>query len=325
MLSQYEQIRNIIQDKSVNRISLPCYKAEAEVEAFVDVEAGLAGKKSGGNAQFVSPKTVGASRGTLFITLCRDASRRLAADGSFGFATRIIGDLNGERRIDHIMVNRRFQPGYEKIELTGNLFPEIKEKNIEAFNKGMMQCLQLKETIKKMDSRISYLKKKLKDSGRLSLDDPRGVLSYSPPDSDVQVIQDKDGNEIKRVPFSVPSYRLSAEVIALDFPKDDLIGMILLQKKYKSRYNFLSSLLRPWELGIIERNNSQEVQIGSVLYSIERGEDKRYDYDPEVQKKIESGEYQIVNRRSTRGEWNFKEKFLIQEVLKEKEISNLQI
>ncbi len=347
MLDRFSVIRGISQDSEINLIRFPGeYVAEQAGEAFAREALGESGRGAGagvGHAIYASGKVTGASYGdagpkaTIFLTLLdkthrQDAKRGGFADANdraFEFATRTIADLTApERNLPYLEICRNFQT-WEKINLAGlPLFPAL-VGSAEDFSVELVALQKLGQRIKKLASKVSYIKDKKLAKGRY---ESHGFsVEYIPPTGMTTTIVDANGEKVKNVP-RIETNHIQLRVALPELPKmmdvaellpeylGKLIvgeinlavilpvamkGLEVMRGEYELRY----AAIRPYELGIIEQAWGKEttVTIGGVAFEIIQTDVKDSDKPADIGAKIKTGEYREIIAPADRGKWNLTE------------------
>ena len=310
--SMHEILEYIIDNPKINMIRFPKGKSEAPISAFIRVQTGETLKdESVGHARLASKKIVGLERDNLFLTIPRDKSTRILDNGEFGYRTIPIASPVMGQRVHAIEILPNFSSEWIEIDLDNlPVFPHPTPDMVKWFAEGMQELYQLFAEKKFLSGQLTSLKKTLGKDKEVLAQGYR--FHWEDPNSTVQAVVDNAGNKIGTVPTAFNNgVCLKPEFEAKLFQKitdtSRIVETYLKHKEVCAKASMLNSELRPFELGVIERNSHLEIldtiTIGWVNFKLERSEVKRYDYPKDTVEKLQLGEYQIAQVPKTLGEW----------------------
>jgi len=317
LASVFEVIGHLATDPRVNVIHVPKGRSLIQGQAAKRVDSGETIPCNDGKSFFILPnQRVGMDRDSINITI-RDTNARKpwdTADG-YGFRTITIGTAYNGPEVNHIEVNLRGRPGFIKIPMnTRPLFPNCEDPH--QFVNGMRELAQLSARIDKLDNKIASKKKAIKTTASQSVTKDGKTFRYSPPSGEVMTVVDENG---ERVQQSEPRFFDTAHLVPAVSMVDDTEfdgwrklwtaneDVIDLHRKItdaRARRDELQRVIRPIELGIIERHaRRSEVIVGGVTFKLVLGKGSYADYPNVTAQKLETGAWSTKMVPKSRGEW----------------------
>lgn len=305
----YGQLVQLVKDPNIQRMGLPSYSALDTGKSAVRVTSG-ATVKSAGQAMSMSDRFVSAHKDSVIVTLLNDSASR--ENGKYGVRSRTIASIKEGQNIPFVsVVRKRGGNGWEEISLEKDfIFPELNPLDEQEFYELLIHRALLENRREFIKKDRDNLKKKLVkgeicQSGRLAVwwEEPHGT--------DLYPSQLVDGEWVK---VSQESYVTTNNVrlsVPTSFPvpfrhKDlsDLPYLFHMFEVLGYQIERLNRIIRPFELGIIERNKTQfYIDLHGERVKLDWYQVSGSDYPSETKEKLESGEWKLVEFQKKNGRW----------------------
>jgi hypothetical protein len=350
--SRHDVLRTLVEDPTgkQNMVKIDGdYEAEAKGDALARGQLGESGQGQGHHTGgLMVGKTTGLSwndkgqKPTGFIGY-RDVSSR-KPDGSYDFRSMTVFDtLHPERNLGVIHVSDNFGT-WVPVHLDDPELPDWPElpedeKTIEAFLEGLQGCLNLGQLIEIFVKKINYLKKKIGKDKEKGITNGELRAIWLPPSGTTEKIVVAATDE------GIPGVRREVHRVRLNMilpephlqvlygnkwtteGKGKAKGQIVLRndvsflpvfmaeldrlrKEYAKRYE----LVRPYEMGLIERAKDEEggsfpeiVNVGGMELELEIQPDSEYDQPEDTAKKLATGEYVKKAVPRVQGSWELQD------------------
>lgn len=307
-MSMHEVVHEILTDPKVNMVRFSKGKSEASVEAAIRVMAGETLRdESMGHTRLFSPKIVGLTRDNLFITVCRDKSTRLP-DGSFAYRTIPIASPVMGQRVHSLEILYNFESDWKTIDLTGrSVFPNLPASKGKWFAEMMEEVHLLRHRKSFLTNALTSLKKKLGKDKEVTALGHR--FHWVNPEGMKEVVVDQDGVQVKAVSKAYDN----GAILLPQLPKptfkkivdtSEIVRVYLERSEISNKLYAISELVRPFELGLIERSGAMTMfSVGGINFEIKRHKVKSYDLPSDTMEKIENGEWDYKEMPKDRGAW----------------------
>lgn len=316
MKSQFEIVKELLADDTVNWLKVDYFKrAKFEMAAWFRAKTGQTVETGGiKKSHFLSSRTCGSHSPSLLLTMSRETGSR-NDDGAFDFRSMILAALcvkgGKEQNVTEILVNRNFTKGFEGITLSGlPIFPQFADDKAEKeWSELFLKLVTFRATKTLLDKQLTALKRKL--DKKAIIEQEGCQFFFEEPTGTSDAIVDKDGNKIPQVSSLVPYLELElAEPPAVSVEKYGVGEIVKLYNKIKElagKIGDLTSHLRPYELGIIERFDGDRksiFKVGNLSVKISEGfSGGGSQHSEETMKKVESKEYTLVQLPKEKGKW----------------------
>lgn len=343
--SIYELVSILTTSNSINLVRFPGgYEAESPNNALFNKARGKSGKGKGkGVGNNLSRKITGLSfhelggKGTVLLTIL-DKSHGKEKGVGFEYATRTVADMvDTARTLEYLEVCDNFGK-WNKISLAGlPVFPEFNGDNEEekVLADNLVTLLLMGQKIHRLGDKVQAIKSKVRKAKQDEVENGELTAKYYAPKGSSTVIVDKDGNPVKRISRStVNRVRLwkdvanmgDSELFKAEWLQEkgryegtlktdaEMLPLYMEElEKLRAEYVELNYMVRPLELGLIERNMSEDfVLIAGLYFEIQHSVDKEYDLPVNTPEKLKTGEYSEKKVPSKKGWWE-----LIKEEVKE--------
>ena len=240
-----------------------------------------------------------------------------ADDEGYQFRSRILASPTQGQKVDEVSVVLRGEDGWHTVSLTGRpVFPNLGTlEDQEKFEDRLLELrvLQVKSDILKKNSE-SLKNRFFKDKSKVVTANSHRFFWSPAGSSNVNAIVDDKGERVSRVPIVFDN---GARLICPDIDREkirkavktytkpeQIVELELARKELRRDIEELSREVRPYELGLIERNElSDTVTVNATSLTIERFSDKDYDLPQEAIDKLETGEFKITSVPTVRGRW----------------------
>lgn len=320
-----------------NMIRLPQgYKAEDASGAaarMILAESGQGSGKHQGHGRFAPEKCTATSyhkkgsKGTVLLTFLDKSARK--DDGSFDYRSFTIADLlDPDRNLPYLEVCKNFS-NWEKINLKGlPIFPAVEGGAAEAeLADGILELRRLGNLIEIFDARVNALKDKVRKSGggKVTAPDGSSIEYFAPTGTTERIVTAATGESPESQKREVWRVQLNA-IVTSNLEKEYSEWATVFRKKLtlrnevellplymaeleslRERYVSLSQIIRPFELGIIERAEGgtlpENVTIDGEVFEIEALSVDEYDLPADVAERLASGELVKKEVPKVKGKW----------------------
>lgn len=314
--SVYEILRASMTDGLVNFVRVGyAGKAAQPVMAWFRSQTGETTSDEG-ISHLILDRFVSSNRTNLNLVLGFDrAAREIDASDPtnwirFGIRSRTIASLENGLNVDSISINLRGQKGWIDIDLRNRpIFPV--PQNADKYIQLHRELAALRATKEILEGDITSIKAKAKRRNITEVNGENFRAINAPREGKVFAIFDGNGGRVVAdhitenpcltvsIEESIGSLVTSTREIE-DLP-DRMSKIIDVRKKIEA----ISKEIRPIDLGLVERHSGlDKFVLHGVKFTIYRWIAKDYSYPPNIQEKIESGEYEIRETDKTGNVWS---------------------